>query len=550
MQSKSHHVTLPSLADHFINNGLLDESSARKYMQQAEKMHLPLVSYLVQQNILSSEAIFHYCTKNFHLPVINDYHKQLNQNEQIALNPKLIQHLHAYPLILINNELHLAISDPTNATAIETLSFHTGWKIKPVLTPENQLAKLIESYNQDKNRPQTPFNLESITINHEEEFSAQDNTVSYDEPIIKLVDAIILHAIQQFASDIHIEPYNKTYRIRYRQDGILTNITDIQSSLSLRLITRLKVMAKLDITERRLPQDGRIQVIDEKEKTTDIRINTCPTLLGEKIALRILNSNHTNININTLGFTKEQEHLFITKISQPQGLILVTGPTGSGKTLTLYSALHYLNKTEKNISTVEDPVEIQISGINQINVHPKIGLSFSSALRALLRQDPDIIMLGEIRDYETATVAMQAAQTGHLVLSTVHTNNAIDTIIRLQAMGISPHNLISAVTLIIAQRLLRKLCTYCNNIIEKAQLELKHTTKCSYCRHGYCGRTAVFELLPITEEIISLLLSHASPIEIVQKAKLAGFKSMQEVAYEKVQQGITNMQEIHRVIGC
>ncbi|OGT53106.1 MAG: hypothetical protein A3E84_02455 [Gammaproteobacteria bacterium RIFCSPHIGHO2_12_FULL_42_13] len=540
-------IELNGLARHLVNDGLLDTVLAQQTIQQASQACLPLVSYLVQQHILSSEAIFQSCAKSFSLPTIDTYPNKL-ANDPIALNPQLIRHHHAYPLQLVGSDLYLAIADPSNHAALETISFHTGWNIKPVLIPEDKLNSLIDEYcNKNSIHQQFQLTLQRQDIS-EDEMAVHDNTVNYDEPIIKLVNSVIQHAIQLSASDIHIEPYATSYRIRHRQDGMLCNTAEIQHHLACRVITRLKVMAKLDITERRLPQDGRIQLIQDNKHTIDLRLSTCPTLLGEKVVLRILNLNHINLDINNLGFTDRQKNLFLTKISQPQGLILVTGPTGSGKTITLYSALQRLNTVEKNISTVEDPVEIQLPGLNQIHVHAKIGLGFATVLRALLRQDPDIIMIGEIRDNETASIAIQAAQTGHLVLSTVHANNAIETIIRLQSMGIAPHNLISAITLIIAQRLVRKLCAYCKKPTTNEPLSF-HPQGCSHCRQGYQGRIALFELLPMTDKITHLLLSQTSPTSIFRDAKQEGFECMQDIASEKVKQGVTSTSEINRVVG-
>lgn len=383
----------------------------------------------------------------------------------------------------------------------------------------------------------------------------QENSVNYDEPLIKFVDHIIKHALQQAASDIHIEPYETFCRIRYRQDGILYEIAEIPIHLSARLVTRLKVMAKLDIAERRLPQDGRFQL-----HQIDIRINTCPTLFGEKVVLRLLEGNKASLDIDDLGFNETQKTLFLNKISRPQGLILVTGPTGSGKTVTLYSALKYLNTSEKNISTVEDPVEIQLHGINQLHVNPKINLTFSTALRTFLRQDPDIIMIGEIRDSETAEISIQAAQTGHLVLSTLHTNNAIEAITRLQSMGIPPYNITSAISLIIAQRLIRKLCARCKQpeIISQqalrdlgfstsSNLQLYRAVGCQHCLQGYHGRIGIYEFFSITDSIAQLIMSNANTHVIAEQAKREGYITLQHTGYEKVINGITSLTEINRV---
>lgn len=363
----------------------------------------------------------------------------------------------------------------------------------------------------------------------------KENSTNYEEPLIRFVDIIIQNALQKSASDIHIEPYKTICRIRYRQDGILYEIAEIPGKLASRLVTRLKVMAQLDISERRLPQDGHFQIT--QAGVIDVRINTCPTLFGEKVVLRLLDARKTSMEINSLGFTADQKKIFLEKISQPQGLILVTGPTGSGKTMTLYSALRHLNISEKNISTVEDPVEIQLAGINQVNINPKIGLHFATALRTFLRQDPDILMVGEIRDPETAEIAIQAAQTGHLVLSTVHTNSALETLARLQSMGIAPYHLSRSISLIISQRLIRKLCQHC-----------RHAQACEHCLDGYQGRVGIYEFLPMTEAIAQLILSGAATQTISAQLQGQGFLSLRQIAMEKVKLGITSLSEINRVL--
>lgn len=397
-------------------------------------------------------------------------------------------------------------------------------------------------------------------VNIEENNSViQENNVEYDDPLIQFVNNLIRNAIQRCVSDIHIEFYHHLCRIRYRQDGILQHVTEVPAHLAARLVARLKVLAKLDIAERRLPQDGRFHF-----HNIDIRINTCPTLFGEKTVLRLLDTNRMTLDIAMLGFTESQQNLFIHKITQPQGLIIVAGPTGSGKTVTLYSALQYLNKIEKNISTVEDPVEIQLQGINQVNINPKIGLQFSTILKTFLRQDPDIIMVGEIRDKETAEIAIQAAQTGHLVLSTIHANNTLEAISRLQAMGIPTYHLVHAISLIISQRLLRKLCIHCrkqeslsaNHIQEmgfdllndEEEISLYCAQGCPECVNGFLGRIGIFELLPLMPDMIQLILANKDQATLAEKMRDDGYAALRQVGFELAQQGVTSLTEINRVI--
>jgi len=523
---------LSVLASHLVRVGLMEHSKACHAVQQAEILKMPLVSYLVQHNILTSTVILQSCAATFGLPIFDVNHEKTIIPDSLKFNQQLICHYHAFPLKIDNGELLIGIADPSNQSALQAIAFQTGWRVRPMLIAEDQLSKLIQDYcdtdvlrkqlliTMQKQQPSTEFHDLMLPSANE------------DEPLIKLVDTLLHDAAKQTASDIHLEPNKNNYRLRYRQDGILFVITEIPTDLALRIITRLKVLAKLDISERRLPQDGRFQFQPNEPASVDIRISTCPTLFGEKVVLRLLDIKQLTLDISKLGMSEEQQQLFLQCLAQAHGLILVTGPTGSGKTATLYSALHYLNTVEKNISTVEDPVEIQLPGINQVNIHTKIGLNFSTILRTLLRQDPDVIMIGEIRDIETAEIAIHAAQTGHLVLSTLHTNSAQETLTRLQAMGIATYNLTHTLILIIAQRLARKSCQYCQAM----------NKECHQCRGGYHGRIGIFELLPMTASLAKKLLQQQGPVSI------PGFKTLWDMALEKVQHGMTTLTEIHRVI--
>jgi type IV pilus assembly protein PilB len=546
---------LNGLAGHLVYAGLLETTVAVHAVEQAKKLNLPLTSYLVANNIISSKQIVQACAKIFDLP-ITDLSQETTIQSFDTRELELIRRYHVLPLNKQGGQLYLGITDPTDQSAIDAMRFHSGLHISLSLVEEEQLSAIITKYS-DMPPIKNYLELKDLSVDTSA-LSVQESSVNYDEPLIKFVDDIIQHALQKSASDIHIEPYETHCRIRYRQDGILYEITEIANTLASRLVTRLKVMARLDISERRLPQDGRFQ-LQQIQAAIDIRINTCPTLFGEKIVLRLLDVNKLSLQVETLGFTPSQKKLFLKKIAAPQGLILVTGPTGSGKTVTLYSALHHLNTAAKNISTVEDPVEIQLNGINQININPKIGLSFSSILRTLLRQDPDIIMVGEIRDTETAEIAIQAAQTGHLVFSTLHTNNAIETLSRVHAMNIASYNLVNSLSLIIAQRLIRKLCSYCKtpkkvpaktrrNLGIPEEITLYAAIGCQHCLHGYQGRIGIYEFLPITAAVIDLMIMGASPAQISQQAAREGFCSLRQVGIQQVIQGITSLSEINRVI--
>jgi type IV pilus assembly protein PilB len=453
------------------------------------------------------------------------------------VNSDLIQRYRVIPLKIQGSTLKLGMLDPTDQSAVNAIGFHTGLRILPVFIEEIQFKEFLQTCCIT---PTPASLLQELGQPH----VVRENPSNYDEPLIKFVDQIISHAIHKSASDIHIEPYESYCRIRYRQNGLLYEITEIAAALATRLITRLKVMAQLNISERRLPQDGRFQ-ITEALATIDVRVNTCPTLFGEKIVLRILDARNMTLAIDALGLSPPQLKLFKDKIDQPQGLILVTGPTGSGKTITLYSALNYLNTPTKNISTVEDPVEIRLAGINQVNIHAKIGLDFATALRTFLRQDPDVIMVGEIRDTETANIATQAALTGHLVLSTLHTNNAVATVARLNDLGVAT----DAMTLIIAQRLIRILCDACkqpdysskNSLVFRAQ-------GCQHCLHGYTGRTGIYELLEITADLVQLFKGKNHSQMIQEYLQRNAFVTLDHAALTLVAQGKTSLKEMDRVL--
>lgn len=549
---------LTGLLSHLVHDGLLQLNAAIRFQQEAEQDGIPFISYLVKNNSLTSQQILQSCAKTFGLSIIDLDNYHFESLEHFNLNVELIQRYRFVPLKKQNNILHIGVSDPTDRQTFDAVTFLTGLNIFLFLVAEDQLENYINYCCKNSSNPKNlELSLLKELLPEENESILQENSANYDEPLIRFVDHTIKHALQQYASDIHIEHYEKNCRIRYRQDGILYEIAEIPINLAARLVTRLKVMGKLDISERRLPQDGRFQL-----HQIDIRINTCPTLFGEKVVLRLLDSKKVSLDINELGLNEIQKKQFLNKISEPQGLILVTGPTGSGKTVTLYSALHHLNMPDKNISTVEDPVEIQLKGINQVNINPKINLHFATALRTFLRQDPDIIMVGEIRDLETAEIAIQASQTGHLVLSTLHTNSAAEAITRFQTMGVAPYNIINSISIIIAQRLVRKLCLHCRqkeNIPTQVLNEMGYTCDsnhltlfravgCQHCLAGYKGRIGIYEFLPITESIAELIMKNENILTVISQAKKEGFLSLRDAGFEKVMQGMTSISELNRVI--
>jgi type IV pilus assembly protein PilB len=547
---KANEVRLTSLIQHLIKKNILTPESASEALEIVRQQGLSFISYLTKNSLADNQVILQSCAELFALPLFDarDYKNFLNLAP--ILTPALCRRYRAIPLAKKDSTLHLGISDPTDQSALEMIMFHSGLRIYPVLLTEPDLDELIEKYFRLYAAPQLELSLLKQLPIDDEPQNVKEHPAHYEEPLIKFVDNVIRHALQKSASDIHIEPYANDCRIRYRQDGILYQIAAIPAHFAARLSARLKVMAGMDIAERRLPQDGRFQMDADRTQSVDIRMNTCPTVYGEKVVLRILDGRISGQEINMLGFTPMQKKIFLKNISRPQGLILVAGPTGSGKTVTLYSALRYLNSAEKNISTIENPVEIHLPGINQVNINPKIGLHFATALRTILRQDPDIIMVGEIRDVETAEIAIQAAQTGHLVLSTIHTNSAIETFMRLQTMGIETYNLTHSLTLIVSQRLARKLCPHCKIAENNPSQDFisYEAVGCNQCLYGYQGRIGIYELLPFTDNIKNLFLSHSPPGVIYQHLHQENFLSLAACGMLKVKEGITSYSEINRII--
>lgn len=539
------------LGIYLLAEGLLKESVLQTAIAEADKQACCLTQYLVQEHILSSEQILSCCAKYFAIPIFDKMQFDATIFADTALKPELMIRLiryHVIPLYRDNSTLYLGITDPTNQLALNSISFLTNLSIIPRLISEADYQKFLTAYKKQKG---TDYQLENTLLQMS---SSQENTnedldaTEEESPISEFLSHLFNDAIQQHISDIHIESFSESCRIRFRRDGLLYEATTVPIHLAARIITRLKILSSLNIAEKRLPQDGRLQLT--AFPGLDVRINTCPTLYGEKIVLRLLNTNHIKLNINDLGMHQSQEALFISYLTQAQGLILVTGPTGSGKTISLYSALNYLNQIERNISTVEDPIEIELPGINQININLRIGFDFAIALKALLRQDPDVIMLGEIRDLQTAIMAFQAAQTGHLVLSTLHTNSAIESLNRLYAMGVPSFYFKDSLSLIIAQRLIRKLCVQCREPIIAMHSNMSANAKgCEYCHHGYAGRTGIFELLAITPEVSDLFNSHFQTKHINKMLKRTNFLALHQHGMEKVSAGITTLTELKRVIG-
>ena len=561
-------MKLSGLARRLIQDQLLSEDNALELSRVANAEGIGLIHHIVAGGHADSQAVAEAIADEFGSPLYDLRSHSRHSFPKDVLNEKLIQKHRALPLFVRGKRLFVAMSDPTNLRAIDEIKFNTGLTVDVVLVDDSQLGDAIKAYLDD-----TGSNFsEGLDDDALDELDVQavsdedDNKEKVDEqdeaPIVRFINKLLLDAIKAGASDLHFEPYEHTYRVRFRTDGILHEVAKPPVSLSGRIAARLKVMSKMDISERRVPQDGRIKMKISKTKAIDFRVNTLPTLWGEKIVLRILDPTSAQMGIDALGYEDDQKQLYMGALSQPQGMILVTGPTGSGKTVSLYTGLNILNVPESNISTAEDPVEINLEGINQVNVNAKVGLTFASALRSFLRQDPDIIMVGEIRDLETAEIAIKAAQTGHMVMSTLHTNSAPETITRMLNMGVPAFNLATSLNLIIAQRLARRLCKHCavpHDVPEETlrkegftEEQLKTMTLlkpvgCDKCSKGYKGRVGIYEVVKITPSIARIIMEEGNSIDIAARCREEGFKDLRQSALIKAANGLTSLEEVNRV---
>ncbi|HYW92843.1 MAG TPA: type IV-A pilus assembly ATPase PilB [Gammaproteobacteria bacterium] len=559
--------SLNGLARRLVADGLLSEADAIKAQRAAVRGKRMLVSQLVEDKLVEPRAMATVASEEFGVPYFDLDAMDMAFAAVKEVDGKLIQRLHALPLYRRGKRLFVAVSDPTHLQALDEMKFHTGINTEPVLVEEDKLARALEVAGESLDDAMTGLvdeDLENIDIGGGEEERQTDITAADvdDAPVVRFVNKILLDAINRGASDVHFEPYERFYRIRFRQDGILHEIAQPPVSLGMRLAARLKVMSRLDIAERRVPQDGRIKLKLSRTRAIDFRVSTCPTLWGEKVVLRILDPSSTRMGIDQLGYEPDQKELYLNALQRPQGMILVTGPTGSGKTVSLYTGLNVLNTADRNISTAEDPAEINLPGVNQVNVNPRVGLTFAAAMRAFLRQDPDVIMVGEVRDLETAEIAIKAAQTGHMVLSTLHTNDAPQTLTRLINMGVAPFNIASSVSLIIAQRLARRLCTHCKEPLdlprqvlldagfredELDKLKIYGPRGCDQCTEGYRGRVGIYQVLPVSEAIGRIIMEGGNSLQIAEQAKKEGVADLRTSGLRKVRAGITSLEELHRV---
>jgi type IV pilus assembly protein PilB len=566
-------AVLTGLPQRLVLDGLVEESAMLDAIAGARERKTQLVSWLVSHEMASARDIAVAAAHEFGMPLLDLDSVATDIDTVRLVNDKLLAKHRILPLVKRGKRLHVGVSDPTILHAMDEIKFQTGLAIEAVVVEDDKLQRAVQKAIEqvDTQMPSLgasdeDFDLENLDVSHADD--AMDADASRedveDAPIVRFVNKIMLDAIRKSASDIHFEPYEKYYRIRLRIDGVLREVAQPPVQLATKLAARLKVMSRLDIAERRVPQDGRIKMKLSKNRSIDFRVSSCPTLFGEKIVLRILDASTAMMGIDALGYEPFQKELYLKVLAKPQGMILVTGPTGSGKTVSLYTGLSILNVEDTNISTAEDPAEIVLPGVNQVNVNPKVGLTFASALRAFLRQDPDVIMVGEIRDLETAEIAIKAAQTGHLVLSTLHTNDAPQTLTRMVDMGVKPYAIATSVSLIIAQRLARRLCNACKQPLDlphdallkegfsEAQIattgfKIYKPVGCSQCTDGYKGRVGLYEVLPVTEAIGRIILEGGSAPHIRDQARKDGVWDLRAAGLKKIMDGQTSLEEVNRV---
>ena len=565
-------VGITGIARRLVQDGALDEAAAREAMAKAGEAKVPLAQWIAEKKLVSAGAMAAANSVEFGMPVIDATAFDPTHNAMKLVSEELVQKHNVLPLFKRGSKLFVGTSNPTQTAHLAEIQFHTNLVVEPILVDEEQIRRVLEQWQNLSGQISGDLGsddeegLDNLEASIGDEDAGSESGVDAkgdDTPVVKFVNKVLIDAIRRGASDIHFEPYETDYRVRLRIDGLLKSVAKAPVKLSPRIAARLKVMAQLDIAEKRVPQDGRIKLNLSKTKQIDFRVSTLPTLFGEKVVMRILDGSAAKLGIDKLGYEQLQQQLFLNAIHKPYGMVLVTGPTGSGKTVSLYTALGILNDDLRNISTVEDPVEIRLPGVNQVQQNTKRGMTFAAALRSFLRQDPDIIMVGEIRDLETAEIAVKAAQTGHMVLSTLHTNDAPQTIARLMNMGIAPYNITSSVTLVIAQRLARRLCSKCRKPQElpvnallaegftQAEIDagftLYQAVGCDDCTEGYKGRTGIYQVMPMSDEIQAIVLAGGNAMQIAEVAQQAGVRDLRQSALMKARNGITSLAEINRV---
>jgi type IV pilus assembly protein PilB len=561
-------INLTGLARAMVNHGWLSEEDAEGVWKRASQSGESFVTELIKGQRFKAAQVAEFAAISFGFPFMDLNAMDIESMPQGLLDPKLVQKRRVIALFQRGNKLYVATSDPTHQQALDEVKFQVGQAVEPVVVEDDKLGKLIQKAGEADDNTMAVLNAEDLNLDFidEETQVAQQDTGGIeidDAPVVRYLQKIMLDAINQGASDIHFEPYEKFYRIRYRRDGILAEVAQPPMAIKDKVASRIKVLSRLDISEKRVPQDGRMKMVLSKNRAIDFRVSTLPTLYGEKIVMRILDPTSAQLGIEALGYEPFQKELLMDAVQRPYGMVLVTGPTGSGKTVSLYTCLNILNKPDVNISTAEDPAEIQLPGINQVNVNDKAGLTFSAALKSFLRQDPDVIMVGVIRDLETADIAIKAAQTGHMVMSTLHTNDAPGTLTRLLNMGVAPFNVASSVILITAQRLGRKLCS-CKqpaDIPDEALLAAGFTAEqldgswkpykpvgCDICGgSGYKGRVGIYQVMPITDAMVRIILKGGNESDISDQARREGVLDLRQAGLLKVKSGLTSLEEVEAV---
>ncbi len=558
------------LAQQLISDGVVSEANMKTAQIESQQQQIGLVPYLVDNKLADSYHLAQMLSQAFGDPLFDLDALSTDVIPKDLVDEKIVRKFNALPLFKRGQRLFVALSDPTRVDAIDAIAFNSRLSIETIVVEENKLKKRIESVYADTMQSFDSFSNSDLNVDFEDGDEGNDDgetklSDGVDEaPVVKFVNKMLVDAIRMGASDLHFEPYEKSFRVRFRVDGVMQKMANPPVQLANKIAARLKVMSQMDISERRVPQDGRIKLKISKNKAIDFRVNSLPTLFGEKLVLRILDPSSAMLGIDALGYEPDQQEMFLEALHKPQGMLLITGPTGSGKTVSLYTGINILNTGATNISTAEDPVEINLEGINQVNVNAKVGLTFANALKSFLRQDPDIVMVGEIRDLETAEIAIKAAQTGHMVLSTLHTNSAPETLTRLRNMGVASFNIATSVNLVIAQRLARRLCKNCKkpiSIPRQSLLEIGFTDTdldntaniiyepvgCNECREGYKGRVGIYEVMKVSPDISRIIMEDGNAIDIKDAAIKNGFRDLRRSGILKVLQGVTSIQEMMRV---
>jgi len=569
MAVSANRVPLSGLARKLVADGLLDEASANDAFQEAIGNKVPFVKHLVDNNIATAKVIAHAAAQEFGVPLLDIEAMDIDPDVLKLVSEELIQKHHALPLFRRGNRVYIGVSDPTNLQALDEIKFHIGANTEAVVIEEDKLGKAIAKAIETADgglgdMDDADFdNLDDLEVGGDEHEQEDDSEID-DAPVVRFVNKVLLDAMKKGASDLHFEPYEKSYRVRFRIDGVLEEIAKPPLALSNKIAARIKVMSRLDVSERRVPQDGRIKLKLSRTKSIDFRVSTCPTLFGEKTVMRILDSDAAKLQIDQLGYEDEQKEMFLKNLHKPYGMFLVTGPTGSGKTVSLYTGINILNQIEVNISTAEDPVEINLAGVNQVQIDERTGMTFPKALKAFLRQDPDIILVGEIRDIETASIAVKAAQTGHMVMSTLHTNDGPQTLTRLQDMGIQPFAVATTINLITGQRLARRLHPDYRLPLEMppealldegfTQEEVDAGIKLfapgdggNDCPSGYKGRCGIYQVMPISDAMKRLIMENANAVTLADQAAAEGIWDIRKSGLAKARAGVTSLAEINRV---